>query len=183
MAFKNKQISNPKTGQDIKFINTSRETNGTLLEMESTFSPHSKEPTPHYHPLQEEFFTVLSGQITVRMDGQLMILNQGETLHIPPNKVHSMWNDTTVKTIVKWKVQPAMNTENLLETAFGLAADNKTDEDGKPGILQGVLIANKYSNVFRLARPPFAIQKIAFIILTPFAYLFGYRPAYQKYFD
>ena len=183
MAFKNKQISNPKTGQDIKFLQTAKDTDGKMLEMEATYNSHSKEPVAHYHPFQVEDFTVLSGQLTVRMDGQLKILKQGDTLHIPKNKVHSMWNDTDGKTIVNWKVQPAMDTDNLLETATGLAIDGKTNDDGMPNILQVALMANKYSDVFRLSKPPFAVQKILFIILTPFSYLFGYRPTYKKYLD
>ncbi len=183
MAFKNKQISNPKTRQDIKFLQTAKDTDGKMLEMEATYNSHSKEPAAHYHPFQVEDFTVLSGQLTVRMDGQLKILIQGDTLHIPINKVHSMWNDTDGKTIVNWKVQPAMDTDNLLETATGLAIDGKTNDDGMPNILQVALMANKYSDVFRLSKPPFAVQKILFIILTPFSYLFGYRPTYKKYLD
>ncbi len=183
MAFKNKHISNPKTGQDIKFLQTSKDTDGKLLEMEATYNSHSKEPAAHYHPFQVEDFTVLSGQLTVRIDGQLKVLKQGDTLHIPINKVHSMWNDTDDKTIVNWKVQPAMNTDNLLETVTGLAVDGKTNEDGMPNILQVALMANKYSDVFRLSKPPFPVQKILFIILTPFSYLFGYRPTYKKYLD
>ncbi len=183
MAFKNKQISNPKTGQDIKFLQTAKDTDGKLLEMEATYNSHSKEPAAHYHPFQVEDFTVLSGQLTVRMDEHLKVLKQGDTLHIPINKVHSMWNDTDEKTIVNWKIQPAMDTDNLLETATGLAIDGKTNNDGMPNILQVALMANKYSDVFRLASPPFAVQKILFIILTPFSYLFGYRPTYKKYLD
>ena len=183
MAFKNKQISNPKTGQDIKFLQTAKDTDGKILEMEATYNSHSKEPAAHYHPFQVEDFTVLSGQLTVRMDEHLKVLKQGDTLHIPINKVHSMWNDTDEKTIVNWKVQPAMDTDNLLETATGLAIDGKTNNDGMPNILQVALMANKYSDVFRLANPPFAVQKILFIILTPFSYLFGYRPTYKKYLD
>jgi len=183
MAFKNKQISNPKTGQDIKFLQTAKDTDGKLLEMEATYNSHSKEPAAHYHPFQVEDFTVLSGQLTVRMDEHLKVLKQGDTLHIPINKVHSMWNDTDEKTIVNWKIQPAMDTDNLLETATGLAIDGKTNNDGMPNILQVALMANKYSDVFRLANPPFAVQKILFIILTPFSYLFGYRPTYKKYLD
>ena len=183
MAFKNKQISNPKTGQDIKFLQTAKDTDGKILEMEATYNSHSKEPAAHYHPFQVEDFTVLSGQLTVRMDEHLKVLKQGDTLHIPINKVHSMWNDTDEKTIVNWKVQPAMDTDNLLETATGLAIDGKTNNDGMPNILQVALMANKYSDVFRLASPPFAVQKILFIILTPFSYLFGYRPTYKKYLD
>ena len=183
MAFKNKTIRNLKTGQEIRFLQTGKDTAGKLLEMEVTYNEHSKEPAAHYHPYQAEDFTVVSGELTVRMDGQLKILSQGDTLHIPMNKVHSMWNHSGNKTVVNWKVQPAMNTEHLLETATGLANDSKTNDDGMPNILQIALMANKYADVFRLSKPQFAVQKIAFIILTPVAYLLGYKPTRKKYLD
>lgn len=183
MAFKNKTIYNPATGQSIKFLQTGTDTNGMLLEMETTYNERSKEPAAHYHPYQAEDFTVLSGKLTVRMDGQLKVLQQGDTLHIAKNRVHSMWNDNGGTTVVRWKVQPAMNTEHLLETVTGLASDGKTNENGMPGMLQIALIANRYTDVLRLAKPPFGVQKILFAILAPFAYLFGYKPGYKKYLD
>ncbi len=183
MAYKNKTISNPKTRHDIRFLQTAKDTGGKLLEMEATYHDHSKEPAAHYHPCQAEDFTVLSGELTVRIDGQLKVLKQGDTLHIPANKVHSMWNNSDEKTTVNWKVMPAMNTEYLLETANGLASDGKTNDNGMPNILQVALMANKYTDVFRLAKPPFVVQKILFIALTPLAYLAGYKPTYKQYLD
>ncbi len=183
MAIKNKTITNSKTGQDIKFILTGNETNGQLLEMETTYNSHSKEPAAHYHPYQTEDFTVLSGQLTVRMDNQIKILKQGDTLHIPEKKVHAMWNNSDEMTIVNWKVQPALKTDNLLETASGLAKDGRTNASGVPNILQAALMLNKYNHVFRIAKPPFIIQRIIFLILTPFSYLFGYKPTYKNYLD
>ena len=94
-----------------------------------------------------------------------------------------MWNNSNSKTVVNWKVQPAMDTEGLLETVTGLANDGETNDKGVPNLLQAVLMANKYSSVFRLAKPPFYIQKNLFMILVPLTNLLGYKPVYKKYFD
>ncbi len=183
MAFKNKTISNPVTGYQVKFVQTGNDTDGQLLEMEAAYNGHSKEPAAHYHPFQVEDFTVLSGELTVRIDGALRILEQGDSIQIPANKVHSMWNNSDAKTVVNWKVRPAMNTEHLLETVAGLADEGKTNADGRPNFLQIALMAKEFSNVFRLAKPSIIIQEILFRVLTPFAYLFGYKPTYEKYLD
>jgi hypothetical protein len=151
--------------------------------MESTYLSFSKEPPPHYHPNQEEFFEVLSGSISVRIDNEVRILSQGETLHIPVNKTHSMWNHTNDTTVVNWKVKPALETEYFLEIAMGLANDGKTNQDGVPSILQIALLFAKFSEVFRLAKTPYIIQKILFSMISPFAYLLGYKPSYSKYID
>jgi quercetin dioxygenase-like cupin family protein len=181
MAYKNKIINNPKTGQTIKFLQTSGDTGGTLLEMESVFAPGSTEPPAHYHPCQQENFTILKGELRVRINGKLKQFGEGESFQIPKNTSHSMWNNSTSMTTVHWQVAPALNTENFFEEIMGLAVEGKTNQQGMPNILQVALIANKYNKIFRLSRPSFMVQKIVFAILSPFAYLSGYKSSYDKY--
>lgn len=183
MAIKNKVISNPVTKQQIRFLRTAKDTGGALLEMETRYGGRSLEPPPHYHPYQEETFTVLEGEITVRMDGQLKVLGRGDTLHVPRNMVHSMWNNRDGAAVVNWQVRPALNTEHFLETAMGLASDGKVNQKGMPSVLQVALMARAYSDVFRLSRPSLFLQRALFLPLIPLAYLFGYRPSYRRYID
>ena len=114
MAYANKIISNKITGQEIKFIQTAGDTKGELLEMESSFSAYSKEPPVHYHPFQQEDFIVIDGELTVRIDDELRILKAGDHLHIPAKKVHAMWNNSDGKTIVNWKIRPAIEASATL---------------------------------------------------------------------
>jgi quercetin dioxygenase-like cupin family protein len=183
MAFRNKEIRNPQTGQTIRFLQTSKDTAGVLLEMESTYETNSVEPPAHYHPKQEEDFLVLEGELMVRVDGKEKVLKRGDHLHIARNVVHSMWNQSGGNTVVNWKVMPAMDTEYLLETASGLAIEGKVDPTGRPSLLQVALMMNRFSSVFRLARPSFAIQKIIFSVLSPLACVAGYRATYRHHLD
>lgn len=183
MAYQNKTVHNTKTGQSIQFLQTAKETNGALLEMETTYNAYSTEPAPHYHPYQTEDFVVLKGEVSVRINGNVKILTAGDTLHLPANTIHSMWNNTDQPAVVNWKVRPALNTEYLLETGMGLANDGKINAQGKLPLLQGALTVNKFSKVYRLAQPSFIVQKIVFTLLTPIAYLLGYRATYRKYLD
>jgi quercetin dioxygenase-like cupin family protein len=183
MAYANKIISHPKTGQEIRFVRTAKDTAGQVLEMESRFQPHSKEPVPHYHPVQTEHFTALSGAIRVRLADTILTLEEGDTLCIPPNTVHSMWNPFDQKAVVRWWVEPALRTEHFLETGMGLARDGKTNEAGMPPLLQVALMANKYAGEFRLAKPPFWLQRVLFTLLSPLARLKGYRATYTEYLD
>jgi quercetin dioxygenase-like cupin family protein len=183
MAYKNKIISNKTTGQSIRFLQTAKDTNGKLLEMETTYEPGSKEPAAHYHPNQEEIFTVISGELTVRINKEIKKLTAGDVLHFPKNTVHSMWNGSDGVTVVNWKVLPAFDTEYFLETAMGIAADGKINEKGMPPFFQTVMLADRYSPEFRLAKPPYAIQKIIFNLLKPIGYLLGYRAVYKKYLN
>lgn len=183
MAFKNKEIKNPRTGQTIKFLQASKDTNGEWLEMESVWESSSVKPPVHYHPGQEEDFLVLEGELRVCVDGVERVLRRGDHLHIARNVVHSMWNPSNQRVVAHWKVTPALDTEYLLETTSGLANDGKTNSLGQPSFLQVVLLMNRFSGVFRLGGIPFTIQKILFALLSPLARLAGYRPAYPHYID
>jgi quercetin dioxygenase-like cupin family protein len=183
MAYKGKTIKNNKTGQQITFLQTSDDTGGELLEMESLFQPHSTEPVPHYHPLQQEYFTVLEGEISVRTNGQLLILKAGDKLHVQTNQVHSMWNHSDKQARVNWKVIPASDTEYFLENGIGIANQKNTNSRGMPGLLQVALLASRFSHVYRVPKPSYTLQRILFTILSPFSYLAGYRPCYKKYVD
>jgi len=183
MAFKHKKVTNSKTGQSYTFLQTAADTQGSFLEMESSFAPHSQEPPLHYHPHQFEDFTILEGELTVKLDGSLCILKKGDKLHIPANTQHSMWNNGAIKTTVNWKVQPAMNSEYFFETFAGLSNDNKTDAAGIPSFLQLALTVNKFSDTFRMVKPPYLVQKLLFSLLTPLSLLLGYRAIYKKYLD
>jgi quercetin dioxygenase-like cupin family protein len=183
MAYRNKIIRNPKTGQKIRFLQTAKDSDGQLLEMEATFSPYSQEPKSHYHPIQEEDFKVVTGKLNVKLNGELIVLKAGDTLHISKNEVHAMWNEAKEKAVVNWKVRPALETEYLLETTMGLATDGKTDKDGMPNILQAAIMIKRFSNVFRLSKPSFLVQSIVFTLLEPIALLIGYKAVYPKYLD
>jgi quercetin dioxygenase-like cupin family protein len=182
MAYKEKTINNTKTGQLIRFIQTANDTDGKLLEMESVFQPHSKEPVPHYHPAQQEEFVVLEGEITVRLNGVISILKKGDHLHIRAKEVHSMWNHSENKARVSWKVTPASDTEYFLEAAFGIANTTK-NEKGKPGIVQLAALAKTFSHVFRMAKPAYPIQKIIFTAVSSLSYLPGGRAYFDEFID
>ena len=183
MAYPGKIISNPIIGQQIRFIRTSKDTDGALLEMESIYHNRSREPVPHYHPKQAEDFVVLEGELTVKINGDEKKLQKGDHLHIPSGTVHSMWNAGEWKTVVNWRVKPAFETEYFLETANGLATDGKANAEGMPSLLQIVMLTTRFSREFRIAKPPFIVQQLVFSILRPFAFLAGYRGWYDRYID
>ena len=183
MASINTTITNPRTGQTYHFLQTAKSSNGKMLEIESVFAPGSKEPPAHYHPAQSEEFTVLKGELTIKLGKEIHVLKAGENLHLPAGTVHSMWNRSADHTIVNWKTRPALNSEDLFETFTGLANDQRTDANGKPGLLQIAVTLPYFSNVFRIVSPSPVVQRVLFTMLTPVGRLFGYRPVYRKYFS
>lgn len=180
MATIHKRVTNTKTGQTYLFLQTAESTNGELLEIESVFAPFSKEPPRHYHPAQAEDFTILEGELSIKLDNKKIILKKGETLHVPPGQVHAMWNESATPAVANWQTRPAMNSEFLFETFAHLANDNKTDETGRPSLLQVAVSVPYFSNVFRMVNPPEWVQAVLFAVFKPIARMMGYKPVYQK---
>lgn len=174
-------IINPVTGQQLTFLQTSADTQGQLLEMESLYPAHSIEPPAHYHPIQQEIFTVQKGQIKVRMNGTVTTKKAGDEFRIAPNTVHSMWNDSDEETILNWKVAPALQTEQFFRTTYGLAQDGKVNAEGSPNLMQASLLLSQYFNEFRLVKPSYPVQRLVFGILKPIASMMGYKAIYSKY--
>ncbi len=176
-------LYNPVTGQKLIFLQTAKTTGGRLLEMESHYAARSPEPAPHYHPRQREHFTVLEGEMRVRIWGEVLSLKKGQDIIIQPGEVHSMWNPADGAAILNWKLEPALETEAFFRTVFGLARDGKTDAEGMPGLLQAALLATQYAGEFRLARPPFWAQQIVFGLLKPLAVIRGLKAVYPEYLE
>jgi quercetin dioxygenase-like cupin family protein len=175
MAKSGEVLENPITGQRIIFRRTSEDTAGELLEVESVYtSPSPSRPPAHYHPAQEEIFRILAGELHAVINGRQRVLKKGETLVVVEGTRHEMWaEEAGVR--VNWQTRPALKTETFFETIFGLASQGKTNEKGTPNILRAAIIARAYSDEFRLAGPPWMVQRLLFAVLAPFGRLLGYR--------
>jgi hypothetical protein len=75
-------------------------------------------------------------------------------------------------------VRPALNSESVFETLFGLARDGKTNKHGLPNIFQmAVIVADYPETKVLLPSPVYGLLKL----LTPPARLLGYQPSYPQY--
>ncbi len=180
-ALTNRTITNAVTGQVITFLQTAADTHGHLLEMEAVYAAGSEEPAPHYHPKQTEYFKVVTGTLTIRIESKLLTLHQGELIKIEKGQVHSMWNAGTEPAVVNWKVRPALDTEIFLRTFNGLCNSGKADERGIPDIFQLSLTLPRFAHTIRLARPPFRLLMILFFLIKPLARCKGYKATYKEY--
>jgi quercetin dioxygenase-like cupin family protein len=173
MAQAGDRLENPATGQTIVFRQTSAQTGGDLLEVETTYQPGSSEPLEHYHPKQEERFEVLEGTVRVRLAGKKRDIRQGDTLVVPARTTHAMWNAGSEPARMLWQTRPALRTESFFEAVWGLAAEGRLTDKGTPGPLQGAVLMREYSDEFRLGKPPAAVQRVLFGLLAPIGRLLG----------
>jgi quercetin dioxygenase-like cupin family protein len=175
----NYQITNKVTGQVVKFL-PSDDDPGGLLEMETLYTPFSAEPPVHYHPYQEEYFRVLEGELTVRLNGEVRIYQEGAVIHIKQRVKHSMWNSGFKTALVSWKVMPAMDTEDFLRTMTWLSNNGETNAKGVPSLPAMVFLLRKYRRIFRLDKPPQIILSILYVLLTPVFFLLHYKRKFNN---
>lgn len=171
-------IENPLIGDRIVFHRTRDETNGELLEFDLYVQPGAAGPPRHVHPHSEERFQVLRGHLRAEVDGRAMTLSEGDTFTVAAGVPHTWWNEGELQAQVRVTLQPEGGMESFLETIYGLAKDGKTNAKGIPSVLQLAVTASAYFDTNYVAAPPLAVQKIAFAVLRPVAYLLGYRADY-----
>jgi len=176
MARSGDVLEHPITREKIVVRKTSHDTNGELYQGDVYFQPKGFVAAEHIHPLQEEQFEVVSGELRGRVAGKESMLGPGEKLVVPAGTPHVWWNSGDDELHVLVEVRPALRTENFFETFFGLAQDGKVSpKTGLPNLLQMALMMRAFRNEIILARPPRPVQTLLFGLFAILGRLLGYK--------
>jgi quercetin dioxygenase-like cupin family protein len=171
-------IENPVTGERIVFRQTSRETNGAAVVIETYVQPNGFVAAAHVHPSQEERFEVLRGVVGFKIGGEKIVAGPGRRITVPAGTPHKFWNAGDDEAQFVCEIRPALQFESLLETMFALAADGKTNRKGMPNLLRLAVIAHAHFDTVRLPFPPTIVQRIGLALGSPAGRLLGYEPTY-----
>jgi quercetin dioxygenase-like cupin family protein len=175
-------IENPVHGETATFLKRARDTDGEFVRFEIHVEPGGSGPPEHVHENQEEYFQVREGTLTGRVDGDPIRLTAGEEYTVWPGTPHTWGNGSDdEELVVLAEVRPALQFEEMLETAYGLARDGMIDESGGGNPLQMALFADEYWETNHLTSPPPLVQKAMVTVLAPVARLLGYRAYYPEY--
>ena len=180
MANQGDKITNARTGQKMIFLQTGKETNGQLLEIES-FNPKSDMREPiHVHPKQETSAKVISGNLHFLVNGKEQIIGPGEKITIPAGVPHCFWNEDDIEAHSIQQCSPALHIDEFFESFFALAEDGKLNKKGIPNLFHTSIIGLAHKDEIRLTKPPWVLQNIIYRILAPFGKLMGYRSDYKS---
>ncbi|HEU5405602.1 MAG TPA: cupin domain-containing protein [Gaiellaceae bacterium] len=171
-------IHNPVTGERIVFRQTSRETNGEAVVIETFVQPNGFVAAAHVHPSQEERFEVLRGSVGFKVGRKKLVAGPGQRLTVPAGTPHKFWNAGDEEAHFVCEVRPALQFEALLETMFALAADGKTNRKGMPNPFRLAVIAKAHFDTVRLPFPPAIVQRIGLALGAPLGRALGYEPVY-----
>ena len=172
-------IHNPVTGERIVFRQTSRETNGRAVVIETFVQPNGFVAAAHVHPSQEERFEILRGTVGFKIGREKLVAGPGRRLTVAAGTPHKFWNAGDDEAHFVCEVRPALQFEALLETMFALAADGKTNRKGMPNPFRLAVVAKHHFDTVRLPVVPHALQKAALAVGAPLGRLLGYEPTYD----
>ena len=179
MIKKGDTLVNVRTEQKMTFLKTWAETNGTQLKIECVSPVTPEREKSHYHPYQENRFTLTQGQLLFTIDGKEQLASAGDIISIPKNIPHSFYNSGRTDAHYIQEFFPALKIDRLFESFFVLAKEGKLNKSGTPNIFRTALILLYFEKEIRLAHPNWKIQKIIFKLLAPIARLMGYKAVYE----
>jgi quercetin dioxygenase-like cupin family protein len=171
-------IHNPVTGERIVFRQTSADTNGEAVVIETFVEPDGFVAAAHVHPSQEERFQVLRGTVGFKIGGKEQIAGPGARVTVPAGTPHKFWNAGEETAQFVCEIRPALQFESLRESMSALAADGKTNRQGMPNPLRLAVIANHHFDTVQLPFPPAALQKLGLVLGAPLGRLPGYGAVY-----
>ena len=95
-----------------------------LLVMDAAYDGTGLMPPEHYHPSQEERFTILEGRMRTIVDGNEVVQDKGSTFTVPAGTRHQMVAESGPARM-RWEVRPALRMAEFFETLFsGKAGEN-----------------------------------------------------------
>jgi quercetin dioxygenase-like cupin family protein len=177
MGHTEREIRNPRTGQRMRFLHTTADTDGGLLRIETVNPPTGVAEPEHTHPQQESRAEVISGTLRFVVDGEERRLGPGEAITIPAGTPHYFVNDGEENTVSIQEFRPALRTAEFFRTLFELAERGELDERGMPSLLTLAHLGPAFADEIRATSPPWLVQRVAFVLLAPIARLRGVRPA------
>ena len=147
-------IENPTSGERIILLRTAAETGGALLQFELFLAPGGHVPSAHVHPEQEERFTVLEGRMRFRLGIQVVFAGPGETVTVGAGTAHRFSNVGPGPAHLLVEVRPALNMEELLETAAALSSAGHRIPGGLPRPLDLALFLSEFEREVKVPVVP-----------------------------
>jgi quercetin dioxygenase-like cupin family protein len=154
MAYIGQHLENPVTGEKLTFVETAASTSGERVVVDLELVAGGKVPGVHIHPKQEEKFEVLEGTMKFRYGMKKIVAEAGETVVVPPGKIHDFTNAGDETARVRVTISPALKMEEMFETNVALANEGKVMKSGMPKPLELALFVREFKDEVQAPFPP-----------------------------
>jgi quercetin dioxygenase-like cupin family protein len=124
-------ISNPVTRERGIVRRTPSEEHPALIA-DLYAAPGAAVVGEHVHPHSTECFTVVRGELRMRLNGEEQAVEPGRRVVIPPNTPHDWWNAGSETAYVILEIDPGRRFEARIRNLFGLTL-SRSRGPGGPG--------------------------------------------------
>lgn len=161
-------------GKRLVFRETAATTRGAWLVFDEFVEVDVGAVPAHIHPQQRERFTVVSGMLGVRVNGEQRCLQAGEVVDVPAGAAHTYWNAGEGELHHIVTLEPALDHEVFFESVYGLATEGFTpDRKTLRNLLLAAGLFARHENW--MAGVPVNVQKLVFPLLAVLGHRLGLR--------
>ena len=160
-------------GTTFRIVESAADSDGRRVEFEITMAARAMGPPKHFHPRQEESWTVLEGELSVLVAGAWHTLGAGESMSVPPNTVHTLRNRSEATVRFRDVHEPALDFQEYIEALHDLAAAGKMTGSITPSaVIHGAMVLRAHRTTQLSAS---GAQRMAETVLSGVGRLVGYR--------
>jgi quercetin dioxygenase-like cupin family protein len=172
-------IEDPVLRQRYIFRRAEAEDGSDVLEAEVWVDPGGG-VVPHLHPLFEERFEVVEGELVFVVGRRRVRVSAGESVLVERGVRHAYANRSDEQAHYRCTVRPAMaELQQFLEDAAALGRMGSYNRQALPrtfrGLLQLAVMARHYRKTTVILRPPPWLQAVVMAPLARLGELRGYR--------
>jgi quercetin dioxygenase-like cupin family protein len=161
-------IDNPISGERIVIRESGAQTGGQLLSFDLFLPPGAHVPARHVHPVQEEQFTVMAGQMRFRLGRRTILANPGDTVRVPAGKAHWFGNSGAGVAHARVEARPALRMEEAFEAAATMGRAGRVFGIRLPRLSDLALYLIEFQREMAVPDvPPFLVRTL----LAPLAWL------------
>jgi quercetin dioxygenase-like cupin family protein len=159
------QIRDPVSG-----VRQSFAMRGESLVVDNWLEPGGGLPA-HYHPQQEERWSVLAGRVRFRhRDHERVIGPEAGAIVVAPGEIHGLRNDTDREAHLRCYVTPPLRLRQFLEEAADAAEQRLFTSGGLPRSLRGARwiadFIKRYRDETVFVSPPAMVQHVLVAVLA-----------------
>lgn len=143
---------------------------GENLIVDTWLEPGGKLP-PHLHPVQEEYWSVVEGEVVVLAgDFKGVVRPEDGEIPVPPNTKHALWNRSGETVHARCRVIPALGLVEFLTDSAQAAREGLLLRGDLPRGLRGARWASRFLKRHRgetvMLWPPRFVQSAMIALLA-----------------
>ena len=172
-------IENPVSGERIVIQGPPPE-GGSALAWELFLAPGGRVPNSHVHPLQEERFWVLAGQVRFRLGFRHLVAGPGDAVRVPRGRVHHFANAGPEEARVWVETEPALDIVAMFEAAAALAENQWAEGRATPRLVDLALFMRDFEAEVGAPYMPVVPVRLVVRMVAWLARTGGYDARYRR---